>query len=77
MSQSSYPPARAVAGRVLAHLSHQAEMARGRGETDLATAPDVNAALVRAGVAVSALVPEEDSLEDVFVSLVRGADAPR
>ena len=42
MSQSSYPPARAVAGRVLAHLSHQAEMARGRGETDLATAPDVN-----------------------------------
>ena len=42
-----------------------------------ATASDVNAALIRSGVAVSALVPEEDSLEDVFVSLVRGADAPR
>jgi len=38
---------------------------------------EVNAALVLGGVGVSALVPEEDSLEDVFVSLVKGADAPR
>jgi ABC-2 type transport system ATP-binding protein len=34
------------------------------------TAADVNSALVRAGVAVSALVPQQDSLEDVFLSLV-------
>ena len=32
------------------------------------TAGQVNAALVRAGVEVSALVPEQDSLEDVFVA---------
>ncbi len=37
-----------------------------------ATAAHVNAALVSAGVAVSALVPEHESLEDVFVSLVEG-----
>ncbi|HEY3208856.1 MAG TPA: ABC transporter ATP-binding protein [Actinomycetota bacterium] len=37
----------------------------------------VNAALVSGGVAVSALVPEHESLEDVFVSLVEGADVPR
>jgi hypothetical protein len=37
----------------------------------------VNAALVAGGVAVSALVPERASLEDVFVALVEGADAPR
>jgi hypothetical protein len=36
------------------------------------TAAQVNAALVSAGVAVSALVPEHESLEDVFVSLVEG-----
>ncbi len=41
-----------------------------------ATAAHVNAALVEAGVAVSALVPEHESLEDVFVSLVEGADVP-
>jgi ABC-2 type transport system ATP-binding protein len=35
-----------------------------------ATAAAVNAALVAAGVAVSALVPERESLEDVFLSLV-------
>ncbi len=38
---------------------------------------DVNAALVRAGVRVSALVPAADTLEDVFLHLVEGADAPR
>jgi ABC-2 type transport system ATP-binding protein len=42
-----------------------------------ATAALVNSALVSGGVAVSALVPEHESLEDVFVSLVEGADVPR
>ena len=42
-----------------------------------ATAALVNAALVTGGVQVSALVPEQESLEDVFVSLVEGADVPR
>ncbi|TMK81719.1 MAG: ABC transporter ATP-binding protein [Actinobacteria bacterium] len=42
-----------------------------------ATAASVNAALVAGGVAVSALVPEQAGLEDVFLSLVEGADAPR
>jgi ABC-2 type transport system ATP-binding protein len=40
-------------------------------------AADVNAALVAAGIRVSALVPERDSLEDAFFSLVEGADVPR
>ena len=73
---------RVRARRVLDDLSGVDVLEDGAGAlrvrlSDPATAPDVNAALVRAGVAVSALVPEEDSLEDVFVSLVRGADAPR
>ena len=38
---------------------------------------DVNAALVGAGVRVSALVPERRSLEDVFLELVGGRDDPR
>jgi ABC-2 type transport system ATP-binding protein len=42
-----------------------------------ASAALVNQALVSAGVAVSALVPEHESLEDVFLSLVEGADALR
>ena len=42
-----------------------------------ATAAAVNAALVGAGVGVSALVPEHESLEDVFVSLVEGGETPR
>ena len=42
-----------------------------------ATAAALNAALVAGGVAVSALVPEQESLEDVFVKLVEGADVPR
>jgi ABC-2 type transport system ATP-binding protein len=45
--------------------------------SDGTTAAEVNSALVRAGVGVAALVPEQDSLEDVFVSLVQGADVPR
>ena len=39
-----------------------------------ATAASLNAALVSAGVAVSALVPVHERLEDVFVELVEGAD---
>jgi ABC-2 type transport system ATP-binding protein len=42
-----------------------------------AATAEVNAALVSAGVRVSALVPERDTLEDVFLSLVEGADVPR
>ncbi len=38
---------------------------------------DLTAALVRAGVRVRALVPLRDSLEDVFLHLVEGADVPR
>jgi ABC-2 type transport system ATP-binding protein len=41
------------------------------------TAPALNAALVQAGVAVAALVPERATLEEVFLSLTEGADAPR
>ncbi len=37
----------------------------------------LNAALVRAGVGVRALVPLRDTLEDVFLDLVEGADVPR
>ena len=44
---------------------------------DGVTAADLNAALVSAGVRVSALIPERSTLEDVFLSLVEGADAPR
>jgi len=29
------------------------------------------------GIAVSALVPEQESLEDVFVALVEGEETPR
>ena len=42
-----------------------------------ATAASLNAVLVTAGVAVSALVPVHERLEDVFVELVEGADAIR
>jgi ABC-2 type transport system ATP-binding protein len=42
------------------------------------TAPsDVNAALVTGGVRVEALIPERDTLEDVFLDLVEGVDVPR
>ena len=43
MSQLSYAPARAAAGRVRAHIAHQALMARERGETDLAPVADLDA----------------------------------
>ncbi len=41
-----------------------------RVRLDGASAAAVNAALVAGGIAVSALVPERESLEDVFLSLV-------
>jgi ABC-2 type transport system ATP-binding protein len=42
-----------------------------------ATGADLNALLVSAGVRVNALVPERATLEEVFLTLVEGADAPR
>ena len=42
-----------------------------------ALAESVNASLVGGGVAVRVLVPERATLEDVFVALVEGHDAPR
>jgi ABC-2 type transport system ATP-binding protein len=45
--------------------------------SDGITSAGVNAALVGAGLAVQALVPERSSLEDVFLELVEGADVPR
>lgn len=77
---------RARAGRVLADVAGVTvdgdAATRGAGAirmrlSEPATAAQVNAALVSGGVEVSALVPERDSLEDVFVSLVEGEDAPR
>ncbi|MFN2590833.1 MAG: ABC transporter ATP-binding protein [Actinomycetota bacterium] len=41
------------------------------------TPADVNGALVAGGVRVSALIPERATLEDVFLQLTEGADAPR
>jgi ABC-2 type transport system ATP-binding protein len=38
---------------------------------------DLNAAFVRAGIRVDALIPVRESLEDVFLHLVEGADVPR
>ena len=37
----------------------------------------LNAAMVAAGIRVNALVPERDTLEDVFLHLVEGIDVPR
>ncbi|HZP90710.1 MAG TPA: ABC transporter ATP-binding protein [Actinomycetota bacterium] len=55
-----------VDGRVIRTTLH-------RGATPAA----VNAALVSAGVAVSALVPERESLEEAFLSLVEDGRDPR
>ena len=43
MTGPSYSPARAVAGRVRAHIAHQALMARERGEANLAPEADLEA----------------------------------
>jgi ABC-2 type transport system ATP-binding protein len=45
--------------------------------TPPATTADLNAALVSAGVGVSALIPERATLEEVFLALTEGADVPR
>ena len=45
--------------------------------TDGAGPADLNAAFVRAGIRVHALIPVRESLEDVFLHLVEGADVPR
>jgi ABC-2 type transport system ATP-binding protein len=42
-----------------------------------ATPSALNEALVAAGIGVNALVPERDTLEDVFLHLVEGIDVPR
>jgi ABC-2 type transport system ATP-binding protein len=44
---------------------------------DGVTPPDVNEALVRAGVRVHAMEPVRSSLEDVFLELTEGLDVPR
>jgi ABC-2 type transport system ATP-binding protein len=44
------------------------------GDVDAA---GLNAVLVHAGIRVRALTPRRDSLEDVFLHLVEGADVPR
>lgn len=71
-----------VRGLVGATIADLGVPARGAGAITVAiqdglTPADVNAALVRAGVGVSALVPVGNSLEDVFLHLVEGADVPR
>ena len=45
--------------------------------TDGVGPADLNAAFVRAGIRVHALIPVRESLEDVFLHLVEGADVPR
>jgi ABC-2 type transport system ATP-binding protein len=42
-----------------------------------ATPAALNGSLVAAGIRVNALVPERDTLEDVFLHLVEGIDVPR
>ncbi len=74
--------ARAVLGGIRGVVSDGDAPASGPGTIRVRLADGVgpaavNAALVSGGVAVSALAPEHDSLEDVFVSLVQGEDAPR
>ena len=69
---------RQKAKRLLASLSEVTEVAEADGalrvEADPATAPEVNRALVRAGISVFELRPERPSLEEVFLQLTRDAD---
>ena len=71
--------ARGLAGATIADLGVPTHGAGAIAVTmkDGLTPADVNAALVRAGVRVSALVAVGDTLEDVFLHLVEGADVPR
>jgi hypothetical protein len=38
-----------------------------------ASAASINSALVQAGVGVDSLIPERDTLEDVFLALTEGS----
>jgi ABC-2 type transport system ATP-binding protein len=73
--------ARAILGSVAGTTLDGSEGAAGRvlivELAPPATAAAVNSALVSGGVEVSELAPDRESLEDVFVSLVEGADVPR
>ena len=71
-----------VRGLAGASIAEPAVPGSGPGPLSIALAggllaADVNRALVTAGVRVSALVPVGDTLEDVFLHLVEGADVPR
>ncbi len=63
------------AGRLVESLSEVEAVATINGAlritTDPASAPAINGALVRAGIAVSELRPERASLEEVFLELTR------
>ncbi|MGH8944623.1 MAG: hypothetical protein ACRDVL_00545, partial [Acidimicrobiia bacterium] len=66
----------------LAGLDHLEVELIGAGELQVRlalpmTAAQVTATLVRAGLAVSAVIPERERLEDVFLALTEGSDAPR
>jgi ABC-2 type transport system ATP-binding protein len=67
------------AARIVAALPGVADVARDGdaldGAADGAQAAVINAALVRAGIAVSELVPRRASLEDVFLQLTGGGAA--
>ncbi|MGZ4125092.1 MAG: ABC transporter ATP-binding protein [Actinomycetota bacterium] len=64
---SAMPGVEAVAGDGAVSITHSDSMGPA----------DVNAALVSAGVRVSALIPERRTLEDVFLELVEDRDAAR
>jgi ABC-2 type transport system ATP-binding protein len=67
------------AARIVAALPGVADVARDGDALDVAAdgaqAAVINAALVRAGIAVSELVPRRASLEDVFLQLTGGGAA--
>jgi ABC-2 type transport system ATP-binding protein len=63
-----------VAGLEGVELSRDGGVALDVRLTGGATSTEMNAALVRAGVGVRALIPERESLEDVFLELVGEAD---
>jgi hypothetical protein len=60
MTGPSYPPARAAASRVRAHIAHQMILARERGETDLAPEADLEAIEAIIGAAFWASLRREE-----------------
>jgi ABC-type multidrug transport system ATPase subunit len=66
------------AERVLAAVRDVEEVARLDGgiriAADPASAPSINRTLVEAGIAVSELRPERDSLESIFLELTQAGD---